>query len=515
VTSLTDSFNRADSSTTLGNLDTGQAWAVLSGTWGISSNTAYQSAGGTQNVAVVDVGSANFDATIVISTVGADGGFVCRATDDNNYLLVTLGTGGGWVYKRVAGSFSYAGSGTATTPAIANGDVVRIIGVGDAIRVIVNDAVVAGVIESFNNTATKVGLRDYASSQRVDSFTVVRNDEALIGATDSFNRADDSYSLWMTDSGKVWQVLSGAWGTLNHAGYNENSTPSQEVAVFETHAPDFDLTAVIATAGYDGGFVVRATDDNNYILIAVGTRSDAFKGTVVYKRVSGGFTNLEAPDGVTWANGDTIRIVASGNVITVYRNGSTLCTFSESFNATATLTGVRESAGGSTRQQVDSIAVTPLPVICTPATLATSLSSFAPAALAPVVATPGMLALATALFAPAALAPVVATPGMLALATALFAPNAPVGTIVTPGLLALVTSTFAPLIQSPKLVTPDTAALVIVTFDLLVQLTVFAWTAPAGFGRFERTPPAGSASRTTLTPPAGGGRFERIPPAGR
>lgn len=41
ASSITDSFNRANSTTTLGNTDTGQAWTVLAGTWGISSNQAY------------------------------------------------------------------------------------------------------------------------------------------------------------------------------------------------------------------------------------------------------------------------------------------------------------------------------------------------------------------------------------------------------------------------------------------------------------------------------------------
>lgn len=38
---LTDTFNRANSTTSLGSTDTGQAWSVANGVWGISSNRAY------------------------------------------------------------------------------------------------------------------------------------------------------------------------------------------------------------------------------------------------------------------------------------------------------------------------------------------------------------------------------------------------------------------------------------------------------------------------------------------
>jgi hypothetical protein len=48
-----DSFNRADSASTLGNADTGQAWSAVVGTWGITSNRAYPvTASGTGTAAI-------------------------------------------------------------------------------------------------------------------------------------------------------------------------------------------------------------------------------------------------------------------------------------------------------------------------------------------------------------------------------------------------------------------------------------------------------------------------------
>jgi hypothetical protein len=172
---------------------------------------------------------------------------------------------------------------------------------------------------------------------------------------DSFNRADNTTSLGSTDTGQPWVALSGVWGIYNNHGMTYDGAYGQHVAAFDCAWADFDLSAVIAKVGLDAGFVVRASDDNNYILIGLGTT----EGCGVWKKAGGSWTNLIAYDNLPWADGDTIRIVTSGDTITVYRNGALWNTFTEAFNNTATMVGIRDNDTWPVSQQVDSLRVVP------------------------------------------------------------------------------------------------------------------------------------------------------------
>lgn len=64
---VTDSFDRADSTTTLGTTDTGQTWTYHaasggSSTWGIRSNAAYKVSGSAYAVALIDLESSDMTA---------------------------------------------------------------------------------------------------------------------------------------------------------------------------------------------------------------------------------------------------------------------------------------------------------------------------------------------------------------------------------------------------------------------------------------------------------------------
>ena len=64
---ITDSFDRADSTTTLGTTDTGQTWTYHaasggSSTWGIRSNAAYKVSGAAYAAALIDLESSDMTA---------------------------------------------------------------------------------------------------------------------------------------------------------------------------------------------------------------------------------------------------------------------------------------------------------------------------------------------------------------------------------------------------------------------------------------------------------------------
>lgn len=166
---VTDTFTRSNSSTSLGNADTGEAWSALSGTWGIASNKGYLASATGQAVAVLDTGEADGTLTVDVTTSSTadrtDDGIVFRAADDNNYMLVTIvkhpaGENSLNLWKKVAGSYTLLA--TAMSGAFADGTTytVEAIYVGTSIEIKVN-----GTSEITYGTSTgleantKVGIR--------------------------------------------------------------------------------------------------------------------------------------------------------------------------------------------------------------------------------------------------------------------------------------------------------------------------------------------------------------------
>lgn len=177
IVPITDDFNRADNSTTLGTAPTGQAWEVLTSgtTFGISSNRASKTATGTdvEGVAVLETGRSDVDISITVAAVGGGLGPVFRATDAQNCWVVDGGNGHK-LYKRVGGSFGTPLGTVATAAAV--GDVVRVIASGNTISASVNGGTPLVVTDSFNQTATKHGIRisgTGAPTGRLDNLSIV------------------------------------------------------------------------------------------------------------------------------------------------------------------------------------------------------------------------------------------------------------------------------------------------------------------------------------------------------
>lgn len=150
-------------------------------------------------------------------------------------------------------------------------------------------------------------------------------------ARDSFTRTSAS-SLGTADTGQAWTALVGTWGTTGTQAYCP--TPSggaSSVACVETNASDVDLQVTLVTSG-DAGLAVRLTDQNNHFAVVA-------SGGAVY-RVQGGSASQVATFAAC-SNGDKIRIVAGGNVFTLYKNGAQVATWTDSFNQTATRHGLR------------------------------------------------------------------------------------------------------------------------------------------------------------------------------
>jgi parallel beta-helix repeat protein len=161
-----DTFNRSNSTTTLGTASSNGLWTTQAGTLGINSNQAYAPGAGT-NVATVDATSEN-NPTVTMATAG-NAGLVFRFVDANNYWYYVRHTdGNARLVKKVAGVDTVI---TPTTPtAIASADVLSIQVVGYTIRAYVGTTATHEVEDSANYAGTKVGIVSFDTTARLDSF---------------------------------------------------------------------------------------------------------------------------------------------------------------------------------------------------------------------------------------------------------------------------------------------------------------------------------------------------------
>lgn len=164
---LSDTFNRANSTTTLGNADTGQAWTASSGTWGINTNQAYVvSLDTVDHVCSIEAGSANMSVSADILITSNNPGLIFRLQDATNYLMVLCNSSSTQfqIYKRVAGVYTVLASSATGLYTINTTHNILVSASGNSLSVKMDGTTVVSVTDATFNTATKVGFRHQTPS---------------------------------------------------------------------------------------------------------------------------------------------------------------------------------------------------------------------------------------------------------------------------------------------------------------------------------------------------------------
>jgi hypothetical protein len=200
---VSDSFNRANSTTTLGTTDsynggTTKTWSSAT-TYGISSNQAQKQTGSatSASAAWIDGGVSDGKATITLSTLGNHSRLIFRRTADSDcYWLYANGTTNYQLYKRQAGVNTVLAT-IAVIP--TNGDVISATFNGSSITVQVNGANDSTVTNTFNQTATQVGFVTDDSVARLDNFNL---EDLSTGTTytDGSTTFDTKQSIYQDNS---------------------------------------------------------------------------------------------------------------------------------------------------------------------------------------------------------------------------------------------------------------------------------------------------------------------------
>ena len=164
----TDSFNRANSGT-LGTADSGQAWSNATGGLGVTSNVAVGSGAGS-NVAVLNAGISDGTFSIVVAALSGDSeGIVARAdsTFANGYMFVA-GNTSSVLYKKIAGSFTSIGTGSAPS----NGQTLSLVLSGTSIICkIAGTTVISTTDATVPSGGTYAGLWKFNAGGSLDNFS--------------------------------------------------------------------------------------------------------------------------------------------------------------------------------------------------------------------------------------------------------------------------------------------------------------------------------------------------------
>lgn len=181
VPAITDGFNRADSTSGLGQTDTGQTWEQAgTGIVGVIGGAAYRAS--SNALAVVDFGQADMWVTHRVVVLGDYfAGHLARYVDGGNqYSLDTSSAGGTGNVKvsRVIGGSSVAVNG-AVIPSVAPGDTIGVsykeVAGGTEIKMYKNGTLITTTTDNaaVRPMGTKAGIKPYNNVNiRLDDFSI-------------------------------------------------------------------------------------------------------------------------------------------------------------------------------------------------------------------------------------------------------------------------------------------------------------------------------------------------------
>ena len=181
VPAITDSFNRADSTSGLGQTDTGQTWEQTgTGIVGVIGGAAYRAS--SNALAVVDFGQADMWVTHRVVVLGDYfAGHLARYVDGDNHYSLDMSSAGGTgnvKVSRVIGGSSVAVSG-AVIPSVAPGDTIGVsykeVAGGTEIKMYKNGTLITTTTDNaaVRPMGTKAGIKPYNNVNiRLDDFSI-------------------------------------------------------------------------------------------------------------------------------------------------------------------------------------------------------------------------------------------------------------------------------------------------------------------------------------------------------
>lgn len=294
-----DTFTRANSATSLGTADVGGAWTVDGGTWGISSNQAYQPGNtGFTRAWVPGLADGVVEADI---TVGASKnvGLMVRRVDASNFIRVWLNGGNSIAIQTwVAGGFGATIVTTGYTFTVGQTYRIRVAFQGNKYQAWVNGVNIYGAwqTDSNNRHLTGTGCGLYAvndnGGSRWDNFAVWPHTTTLPAdlqagaaplvltpgatlASDTFTDADGTALTAHTPtSGPAWTAPFGTWAIQSNAlaGTGTGAPATKARYALQTlNVADVECSISITQPNPLGSYVfagiIAYVDSSNYVVV--------------------------------------------------------------------------------------------------------------------------------------------------------------------------------------------------------------------------------------------------------
>jgi hypothetical protein len=357
---VSDSFNRANSTTTLGVTDsynggTAKTWTTYGTvTWGIDNNQAYgATAGGGNDFVGVNAGVSDGIITVTFSTNPSGGYVVLRALGQNDYLMFQ-NKGSNYVLYHFKSGWTTLGT-WAKTPAV--GDVIQATLNGTSITITINGAFSQTVTDNTNATGTIFGMATNQSTTHFDNFQI--EELTTGGGTNATitgiiaNSSADTLAPTVTTVSSVSTNIDTLVAIMTADTLNPSiSTESVVISsipdtIADTINPSVSLSGSISIQTIITDTTVDAINpgfsiDSNLLSQIVLSNADALPPQV------GSFTNITVNSIITNATSDTnIPIVIADRNISIV---STIV------NATADTLSV--TAGSSFSAQITSVITT-------------------------------------------------------------------------------------------------------------------------------------------------------------
>jgi hypothetical protein len=156
---------------------------------------------------------------------------------------------------------------------------------------------------------------------------------------DSFDRANSTTVITPADTGQAWAGTAN-WGISTNKGYRSANAVEAWISTdpgVVNFTIDVDVTCPAAMG--NGSVVFRGVDASNYLIWHYNSSTTV----QFFKKVAAAFTSLGGPYTVASYASATVHasIVASGDSLTFYHNGTFQATVSSAIFNTSTLCGFR------------------------------------------------------------------------------------------------------------------------------------------------------------------------------
>jgi chitodextrinase len=168
---VSDAFNRANDTTSLGIADTGQTWQVLAGTGGIISNQAYFPVipGNEQALAAIDSLTSNGTVQLKLGSAIGTPRIAFRIKAADQYFCFQPGGTGYTGYRfNLGGGFTKMGDTTGVTH--ASGNILKVVMLGSNFKFYVNDVLGFEFNDTSYSTETRYGFGADSNACRFDDY---------------------------------------------------------------------------------------------------------------------------------------------------------------------------------------------------------------------------------------------------------------------------------------------------------------------------------------------------------